>query len=124
MILLHNPRCSTSRDALKLLTAKKCKVEIRNYLESPLDITEIKELLKKLGCEAEDILRKKEKLYAELYADKKLTEIQIIKAIASHPVLLQRPIIIDGTEALIARPAATVLEILKKKSNPKYQKEK
>jgi len=114
MILLHKANCSTSRDALQYLKSKKCKFDIRHYLDEPLDAKELKDLIKILGCKAEDLLRKKEKLYTELYAGKKLTENQIIKAIAKHPILMQRPIVIDGDKAVIGRPAVTILDILSK----------
>jgi len=108
----HNPRCTKSRQALEYLDKKKKKHEIVLYLKEGLKKSELKDLLVKLDLKAEDILRKGEKIYKEKYADQKMTEAKILKAIMEEPRLLQRPIIIKGKKAVIGRPTEAIDELL------------
>lgn len=101
--ILHNPRCEKSRTCLAFATEAKVEFEIINYLENPLTVTDLKVLLKKLGVKPIEIVRQKETIWIENYKDKSLTDIDIIKALAKHPILIERPIIIDGDKAIIAR---------------------
>lgn len=101
--ILHNPRCGKSRTCLAFATEAKVEFEIINYLENPLTVTDLKVLLKKLGVKPIEIVRQKETIWIENYKDKSLTDIDIIKALAKHPILIERPIIIDGDKAIIAR---------------------
>ncbi len=119
MIIYHNPRCSKSREAIGLLEENKCLFEIREYLKDPPTVKELKTLLNHLGCKAIDIVRKSEVLYKENYAGKKITEVQWIKILSEHPILIERPIIIDGNKALIGRPPALLLDLIKKSSKKK-----
>ncbi|MGV3696260.1 ArsC/Spx/MgsR family protein [Flavobacterium sp.] len=101
--ILHNPRCGKSRDCLLFATEKKVAFEVILYLENPLTVNDLKELVKKLKVKPIELVRQKETAWIENYKDKKLTNIQILKAIAKYPILMQRPIIIDGEKAIIAR---------------------
>lgn len=112
MIIYHNNRCSKSREALALLQKNNCKFEIRDYLKDPPSQKEIKELLAKLKCSPQDIIRKKEPIYLQHYANKKLTTSQWIAVLAKYPILIERPIVINGKKAIIGRPAELVLDIL------------
>jgi len=115
MIIYHNPRCSKSREALDLLQENNCDIEIREYLKAPPTEDELKILLKKLSCKPFDIVRKKEELFIEKFKDKKLTDAQWIKILSKNPVLIERPIIIDGVKAIIGRPPVLILDLLRKK---------
>ncbi|HEY6985219.1 MAG TPA: arsenate reductase (glutaredoxin) [Rhodanobacteraceae bacterium] len=111
--IYHNPRCSKSRATLELLAARGFEPRIVNYLETPPSPAELEKLLALLGLEPRDVLRKEEEEYSALgLADPKLTRRELIAAIAKHPRLLQRPIVVVGDKAAIGRPPETVLAIL------------
>ncbi len=101
--ILHNPRCGKSRDCLAFTSQTKLKFEIINYLENPLTVDELKALIKKLKIKPIELVRQKEAIWIENYKDKSLTNTQIIKALANHPIIMQRPIVIDGDKAIISR---------------------
>lgn len=112
MIIYHNPRCSKSREALSLLQDKNCKVEVREYLKVPPTKKELKELLSLLKCKAQDIVRTKEPIYIEQFANKKFTETQWIDILTKHPILIERPIVINGNKAVVGRPPVLVLDLI------------
>jgi arsenate reductase len=101
--ILHNPRCGKSRDCLLFTTETEEPFEIINYIENPLNADELKLLIKKLKVKPIEIVRQKEPIWIEKYHGRKLTNTQIIKAIAKYPILMQRPIVIDGDKAIIGR---------------------
>jgi len=108
--IYHNPRCSKSRECLALPQLQQLPVNIVKYLDTPLSKDEIKSLIKKLGIKPEQLVRHKEAAW-EPYKDKKLTPSQIIAALAKHPQLIERPIVVNGDRAIIARPAELALTI-------------
>lgn len=75
-----------------------------NYLEHPLSADELKKLLRRAGLTPNDVLRTKEPAYRELVAGRNLTDEELLKIIAAHPELLQRPIVVRGDKAVLARP--------------------
>ncbi|MFK4025457.1 arsenate reductase (glutaredoxin) [Stutzerimonas balearica] len=113
LILYHNPRCSKSRSALELLQARGMEPTIVRYLDTPPSEAELHALLAKLGFSARQLLRTGEEEYQSLgLADTALTDAQIIAAMARHPRLIERPILIAGDKAVIGRPPERVLELL------------
>lgn len=111
--LYHNPRCSKSRASLKLLRAHAVEPRIVEYLRTPPDEAALRTLLKKLKLRARDIIRTHETPYAELgLADESLGEEELIRAIAEHPILLQRPIAVAGERAVVGRPPEKVLDLV------------
>jgi arsenate reductase len=111
--ILHNPRCSKSRQTLALLEEKGVEPEIIKYLDTPPTANELKDILQKLNISARDLLRKGEDDYKTLnLADKALSEDQLIEAMVSHPKLIERPIVIKDGLAKIGRPPESVLDIL------------
>ena len=114
MILYHKTNCSTSLEALRLLKRNKCELEIREYLKDPPTEKELKELIKKLGCKPFDIVRQKEALFKDKFLGKKISDVQWIKILAANPILIERPIVIEGEKAVIGRPPALVLSLVKK----------
>ena len=111
--IFHNPRCSKSRGALELLEERGIQPEIIRYLETPPSAAELKALLGKLGIGARQLLRTGEDEYKELnLANPALGDDQLIEAMASHPKLIERPILVVGDKAVIGRPPEKVLEIL------------
>lgn len=110
--ILHNPRCSKSRQTLALLEEKGIQPEVIQYLKAPLDQQQLISLQQKLGLNsARQMMRVKESLYKSLDLAG-ATEQQLIEAIAEHPVLLERPVVINGDKARIGRPPEQVLDIL------------
>lgn len=113
LTLYHNPRCSKSRGALELLEARGLAPTVVRYLETPPSAAELRELLAKLGMSARQLLRTGEEEYQTLgLADTSLSEEQLIEAMATHPRLIERPILIVGDKAVVGRPPEKVLEIL------------
>lgn len=112
MQIYHNPRCSKSRQTLALLTANGIEPEIVLYLENPPSKKELKDILAKLNLQAEQLIRKSEAIFKEKYKGKSLTEAQWIKAMLEHPRLIERPIVITATKAMIGRPPEKVLKII------------
>lgn len=115
MIIFHNNRCSKSREALELLKQNNCEIEIRDYLNIPPSQKEIKEILELLKCKPIDIVRKTETLYKENFKDKKITDKNWIEILSKNPILIERPIVIDGNKAVIGRPPALVIDLIKRK---------
>ena len=112
ILILHNPRCSKSRQACELIKLKE-PFEIREYLKNPLSEKEIKDVLKKLNMKAEEIIRTGEPLFKEKFSKKKYTEAEWIKILAKNPILIERPIIIKGDKALVGRPVENINQLLK-----------
>ena len=110
--ILHNPRCGKSRDCLVFAKESELQFAIINYLENQLSVSEIKVLLKKLKVNAIEIVRQKELIWIEKYNDKPLATTQIIKALSRYLILMQRPIIIDGERAIIARERNKLEDLL------------
>ncbi len=111
--LYHNPRCSKSRETLKLLQQRQIEPDIRLYLEQPPSREELQTLLEKLGISARQLLRTGEQPYKDNnLKDRGLSETQLIDAMLEHPKLIQRPIAIKGDRAIIGRPPEAVLELV------------
>ena len=110
--LYHNPRCSKSRQTLELLESNDVATEIVLYLETPPSADEIKSLASKIGVSVREIIRSGEDEYAKLGLDDKSSDDELASAAASTPVLLQRPIVVNGDQARVGRPPESVLEIL------------
>ena len=110
--IYHNVRCSKSREACSIIADKGIKAEVVEYLKTPPTQMEIKELLSLLKLKAEDIVRKGEELYKTKYKGKTFTDTQWIKILSENPILIERPIIVNGKKAVIGRPPEKVLEII------------
>lgn len=110
--IYHNPRCSNSRAALRLLEENGETIEVIKYLENPLSQVEIKQILELLNVEPIDLIRTKEVEWKDNFAGKVLSNGEIIDAMVKYPKLIERPIVVKGIRAIIARPPIKVLEIL------------
>lgn len=109
----HNPRCSKSRAALEILQAAGVTPAVRLYLEAPPRPAELAEVVRLLGGSARSCLRTGEAPYKELgLSDAKKSDAELIDAMAEHPILIERPIVIAGDKAVIGRPPERVREIL------------
>jgi arsenate reductase len=110
--MYHNPRCSKSRETLALLREHGVEPEIVEYLKEPPTAAEVVELIGKLKLDPHALLRTKEEPYARLKLSPKSSQAAIAKAIASEPVLLERPIVVVGQRAALGRPPENVLSLL------------
>ncbi len=113
-IILHNPRCTKSRETLKLTKDNNLELSIIEYLKTPPTVSQLDEICNKLGVEPLEITRTKEKLFAELglSAKDKKTRKEWLKILSENPKLIERPIVIYNNKAIIGRPPEKVLEIL------------
>lgn len=93
------------------MTEKGVEFTSVNYLEEPLSANELKQLLRQAGLRPQDALRTKEAAYREYVAGKDLTDNQLIQLMAKHPELLQRPIVVRGNKAVLARPVDKLAEL-------------
>lgn len=109
--IYHNPRCSKSREALKILENAGIDFEVVEYLKTPPKKADLQDILRKLKDPARNIVRTKESVFAELEIDLD-NENQIIKAILNHPILLERPIVVTNNRAVIGRPPENILDLL------------
>lgn len=109
--IYHNPRCSKSRQTLQLLQQKDVDADVVEYLKTPPSKAELKRILKMLGKNAKDIVRRKEAAEAGVDADA-LGEAALIEAIVANPQILERPIVVAGDKAALGRPPENVLDIL------------
>ncbi len=113
VVIYHNPRCSKSRETLALLEGKGVKPKIVEYLKEPPSAAELKAILKKLGLTPRELMRRKEPPYAALKLDNsKLSDDALIKAMVENPVLIERPIVVNGAKAALGRPPEDALKIL------------
>lgn len=111
MKIYHNPRCSKSRQTLALIKEKGIEPEVIKYLEEPPTPAELKELIKQLGISPEELVRKNESIYKEKFKGRELDDDEWLEAMASHPKLIQRPIVTESGRTVIGRPPENVLEL-------------
>ena len=110
----HNPRCGKSRQTLELLRGKGIEPTIREYLKDPPSRAEVETLIKLVGGEVKELIRDGEPEFKKLGKKKAdLAAADIARAVAAHPILLQRPIVVAGKRAAIGRPPEAVLALLK-----------
>ncbi|MCS4534601.1 arsenate reductase (glutaredoxin) [Neisseria montereyensis] len=114
VILYHNNRCSKSRAALALLQVRGVKTQVVNYLDVPPTFEELKSVFTKLGADSpRSMMRVKDALYRELGLDNpELSDDDLLKAIAEHPALLERPIAVVGDKAAVGRPLENIEALL------------
>lgn len=111
--IYHNPRCSKSRQTLALLQDRGVEPVVIEYLKSPPDAATLKKILSQLGMQPRELLRKKEAAYKDKGLDRPgLSDDELITAMITDPVLIERPIVIANGRAAIGRPPEKVLEIL------------
>jgi len=113
VIIYHNPRCSKSRQTLQLLQEHNITPTIIEYLKNPPSESEIKTLLKQLDMSPRDLMRKGEAVYKENNLnDNSFSDKQLIEAMVTNPVLIERPIVVANGQTRIGRPPEKVLEIV------------
>lgn len=111
--IYHNPRCSTSRNTLQLIREQGQEPRIVEYLKTPLNAEQLAQLIRDAGLTVREAMRAKEPVYAELKLDDPaLGDEQLLRAIAEHPILLNRPFVTTPKGTRLCRPVEAVREIL------------
>ena len=113
--IFHNPKCSTSRHALELIEARGAKPKVVEYLKTPPSADEIDAILTKMKAEPDAIVRLKNAPEDAAAAWAKAgTRAKKIAALAAHPILIERPVVVAGRKAALIRPKAEAEAILEK----------
>ncbi len=112
VVIYHNPRCSKSRETLTLVEAQGIEPQVVKYLETPLSVTELKQLFSQLElADVRAMMRTKEAIYKELELAQ-ASDDALFEAMAANPILIERPIVVANGKAKHGRPPEQVLEIL------------
>ena len=110
--IYHNPRCSKSRQTLQLLQDRGIEPEIVEYLRTPPSADEMDAVLAKLGIEPRALMRSKEAAYREAgMADEGHSRRTLIELMVANPIVIERPIVVNGARAALGRPPESVLSI-------------
>ncbi len=110
--IYHNPRCRKSREGYEILEKSGKAFEVVKYLEDIPSKEELRHVLSCLGISPENLVRKNESIWKENYRGKLLSDEEILEAMILHPKLIERPIVINGTKAVIGRPSESINGIL------------
>ena len=110
--IYHNSRCGKSRNCLAFVENSKKEFEVINYLINPPSFEELSNIIKKLNIRPIELVRQKEKIWIENFNDQKMNDEQIIEAMISNPILIERPIVIMGNKAIIGRDLEKVAEFI------------
>lgn len=111
--IYHNPRCRKSREALNFLAEEGVDHEVVKYLDEPLKPKDLKLILAKLDLNVDDVIRKEEQLFKQKYKGLDFTDDEWLLVLEENPKLLQRPIVVKGSKAVIGRPLENVKNLLK-----------
>ena len=112
IVIYHNSRCSKSRSVCALVSERKIEAKIVEYLETPPNKVELRALLRKLGMQPAQLVRRGERIYQETYANREMNDEQWLDALVAHPILIERPIVVCGERAVIGRPPEKVLTLI------------
>ncbi|WP_293297298.1 arsenate reductase (glutaredoxin) [Pedobacter sp. UBA4863] len=110
--IYHNKRCSKSNAAMKALENQNIDFTIVNYLENPPSVQELKNILQMLELKPLELMRTNEEVFKEKVKGKNLADEELIVAMHENPILIQRPIIIKGNKAVIARSEEAIDNII------------
>ncbi|OUR90729.1 arsenate reductase (glutaredoxin) [Flavobacteriales bacterium 34_180_T64] len=112
IVIYHNPRCSKSRETVDILNKQNAKFEIIKYLEEPLSVENLTEIIKLLNIKPIELVRQNESIWKENFRHLDSTDQELIKIMSEHPKLIERPIVINGDKAVIGRPPNRILDII------------
>lgn len=111
--IYHNPRCTKSRQTLQLLQERGVDARVIEYLKTPPNAAELDAILKLLGLEPRQLMRRQEAPYKELELDDvALSRDELIAAMVENPILIERPVVLANGKAALGRPPENVLAIL------------
>jgi len=112
LTIYHNPRCRKSRETLKLIEESGQEFQTIEYLKTPPSEDELRQLVEKLGLPVEYLIRKGEKDFIDGFKDKKIESNEWFKILSTHPILIERPIVVNGDQAILGRPPENVKKLL------------
>ena len=110
--IYHNSRCGKSRNCLAFMENSKKEFEVINYLINPPSFEELSDIIEKLNIKPIELVRQKEKIWIENFKEQNMNDEQIIEAMISNPILIERPIVIMGNKAIIGRDLEKVAEFI------------
>ncbi len=110
--IYHNPRCSKSRQCLAIIEEHRKDIEVIKYLDTPLSEKNISEIITLLKISPIDLVRKNEKIWKQQFNNKEYTNQELINILYKNPILIERPIVINGNKAIIGRPPEKVINLL------------
>ena len=113
LTIYHNPRCRKSREALQYLEENQLEFEIIDYLKNPISENQIGQVLTQLSYSPIELVRKNEAVWKEHFKGKKMSDNDVKEALCAYPKLIERPIIVKGENAIIARPLEKLISFLK-----------
>jgi len=108
----HNPRCGKSREGLAIVEESGKPFQVIKYLDKNPTEAELKVIIEKLQLAPIDLVRKKESVWIEQFKGKNLSDAEIIQAMVSNPILIERPIIIKDSKAIIGRPPQKIIDFI------------
>lgn len=113
IVIYHNPRCGKSRQALQLIRDAGHEPHVIEYLKTPLTSAELDAVLRKLKLAPCDVMRKGEAIYQELgLAERDIPRAEALKLLVENPILIERPIVVRGSKAVLGRPPENVVSLL------------
>jgi arsenate reductase (glutaredoxin) len=122
--IYHNPKCGTSRNVLAMIQNSGEEPNVVEYLKTPLNAEQLQALVHKLGIPVRDLLRQKGTPYDELgLGEAHWTDEQLIEQMATHPILMNRPVVVTPLGAKLCRPSEAVLDILPNAQQGGFTKE-
>jgi len=110
--IYHNQMCSKSREGFQIIKESGKEFEVIDYIKNPFNIKELKSVLAKLKIKPAELIRKNEAVWKEKYKNKNLNDEELIEIMIQHPNLIERPIVINGSKAIIGRPPVLIKDIL------------
>lgn len=110
--IYHNARCRKSREGLEIVKQSGKEYVVREYLKEPLTEEELATLVKKLNVAPIELVRTEEKIWKQEYKDKDLNDEELIRVMAEHPNLIQRPVVVSDNEAVVGRPAERISQLI------------
>ena len=111
--IYHNPKCSKSRQTLKLLKEQAIDIDVIEYLKNPPTVKKLQEILSLLQISPRDLMRKKETEYKDLgLYNSDLSDEDLIESMVKHPILIERPIVLANGKAALGRPPENILNII------------
>ena len=124
VIIYHNPDCGTSRNTLGLIYNAGIEPHVIEYLKTPPTRALLVQLIKRMGISVRALLRKKGTPYDDLgLDDPKLSDENLLDQMMSHPILINRPIVVTPAGVKLCRPSETVLDILPATQRGEFRKE-
>lgn len=110
--IYHNNRCRKSREGLAIIEASGQPFTVVEYIKNPLSKSELKTIIEKLNIAPIDLVRTSEVIWKDNYKGKITTDDEIIDAMVTHPKLIERPIVVTNTKAVIGRPPENIQTLL------------